>query len=99
TISYGDWSSDVCSSDLGLGCNYVDSAIYLQGKSCVYGLPNLNQSYYGTQQLLPVSSFHANSFSGCPNTCFDFTNTSLNATNYQRSEERRVGKELNICSL
>ncbi len=31
---------------VGTGCNMVDSAIFLQGKSCVYGLPNLNQSLY-----------------------------------------------------
>ena len=31
---------------VGTGCNFQDSAVFLQGKTCVYGLPNLNQSYY-----------------------------------------------------
>lgn len=30
---------------LGLGCNYSDNAIYLNGGICVYGLPSFIQSY------------------------------------------------------
>lgn len=30
----------------GFGCNYADSGIFLNGASCIYGLPNLNQSAY-----------------------------------------------------
>lgn len=30
----------------GLGCNYADSGVFLNGASCIYGLPNLNQSGY-----------------------------------------------------
>ncbi|MBK8847985.1 MAG: T9SS type A sorting domain-containing protein [Bacteroidetes bacterium] len=42
-----DWLSVVNNPNIvGFGCNYVDSGIYLLGKLCQYGLPNLNQSAY-----------------------------------------------------
>jgi len=34
-------------------------------------------------QQLPQSAFTSNANSGCPNSCFDFSNASLNAANYQ----------------
>ena len=37
----------------------------------------------GVSGQLPESFFTSNSNSGCPNSCFDFTNASLNATTYQ----------------
>ncbi|HYV90593.1 MAG TPA: PKD domain-containing protein [Chitinophagales bacterium] len=33
--------------------------------------------------LYPQSAFNSNTISGCPGSCFDFTNASLNATSYQ----------------
>jgi len=30
----------------GLGCNYQHSAVYLQGKQCIWGFPQLLQRYY-----------------------------------------------------
>ncbi|HYV94299.1 MAG TPA: T9SS type A sorting domain-containing protein [Chitinophagales bacterium] len=37
----------------------------------------------GLYQHLPQSAFNSNAISGCPGSCFDFTNASLNATTYQ----------------
>ncbi|HYV95355.1 MAG TPA: T9SS type A sorting domain-containing protein [Chitinophagales bacterium] len=37
----------------------------------------------GLYQHLPQSAFNSSAISGCPGSCFDFTNASLNATSYQ----------------
>ncbi|MBK8848171.1 MAG: PKD domain-containing protein [Bacteroidetes bacterium] len=45
------WLAVVNNPDVyGAGCNYADSGLFLNGGTCIYGLPNLNQSVY--QQVL-----------------------------------------------
>lgn len=45
------WLAVVNDPDVyGAGCNYADSGLFLNGGTCIYGLPNLNQSVY--QQVL-----------------------------------------------
>jgi len=53
----------------GPGCNLVDSAVYLLGNTCVYGLPNLNQSLY-------ASGFLFEGTCSGDTTYFNLTNTS-----------------------
>ena len=38
-------------NEAGVSCNYIDSAIYLEGKKCSFGLPNFLDSYQYNNQL------------------------------------------------
>src|SRR5256885_7720551 len=87
----GDWSSDVCSSDLCCRCSHCD-----------YCNPHRNTPLKTLVPHLPVAAY---SYEGCSNRngCNDNTPSDNNMTNdgatlgrmlfYDRSEERRVGKE------
>ncbi|MBI4929387.1 MAG: T9SS type A sorting domain-containing protein [Bacteroidetes bacterium] len=40
---------------LGVGCNFIDSAVYLQGKICGFGLPNFMNDYFFDSALISVT--------------------------------------------
>ncbi len=62
----------------GLACNYIDTAVFLNGGMSTFGLPNQIAHY----DFIPVAVFTAPNHI-CPGTCTDFTNLSVNANNYQ----------------
>src|SRR5207248_8382088 len=83
TRSYGDWSSDVCSSDLGrLGCSecYVTFAEGLEGllKTMHKGTKHIGKVPQSLQQSRDLS---------------EKLKTLQKKLDKARSEERRVGKE------
>ncbi|MBK8845914.1 MAG: PKD domain-containing protein [Bacteroidetes bacterium] len=42
-----EWLGAINSPNLlGLACNFVDSAVFLAGAKCIYGLPNFNQGIF-----------------------------------------------------
>lgn len=48
----GDYLSVINNpNEAGINCNYIDSAIYLEGMKCSFGLPNFLDSYQYHNQL------------------------------------------------
>src|SRR5207248_3951964 len=93
TRSYGDWSSDVCSSDLGalaIVClSYVQHRRYTQHPSS----PSL-VAYYKYLYLIIVWLNHYDQFLFiCRSSASRRVRRSRTLPEVLRSEERRVGKE------
>src|SRR5207249_8497286 len=91
TRSKRDWSSDVCSSDLGR---------LAQTEFTSYALENFPTSRSIYLSLLPAKSFHSGHWRRNPDGASAWpamANRSrtfrMNSRNRTRSEERRVGKE------
>lgn len=40
---------------LGVGCNFIDSAVYLQGKICYFGLPNFMNDWFFDSTLISIA--------------------------------------------
>src|SRR5207248_7862427 len=92
TRSYGDWSSDVCSSDLDKTLIPVQETAGL--------IPNINYrgaNWTGHTGYTNILQGAASYITGAHSTKFDFrwhNNDSTFPKNYyNRSEERRVGKK------
>src|SRR5207248_7628182 len=88
TRSYGDWSSDVCSSDLG--CAFDENGVALSGMGVAVadydgdGWLDIARTNFSEQ----VTSLYRNYGNGA------FEDASARAgLGINRSEERRVGKE------
>jgi len=64
----------------GMGCNYVDTGLYLNGLNINYGLPGFVENLV-LNNAPPVPLFSASNHI-CPGTCTDFTNLSQNATSF-----------------
>ncbi|MEO8085670.1 MAG: T9SS type A sorting domain-containing protein [Bacteroidota bacterium] len=62
----------------GLACNYIDTAVFLNGATCMFGLPNQLSRF----NFIPHAIFSAPNHI-CPGTCTDFNNLSTNANNFQ----------------
>src|SRR5207248_4883823 len=93
TRSYGDWSSDVCSSDLGT--NKISGMVYEY-------FQNRNLNATGQEfkrQGISKPRFDQNRFGASiggpiiPNKWFYFGNFEYAPLGQARSEERRVGKD------
>src|SRR3546814_7037875 len=79
-----DWSSDVCSSDLGVttwawGVDNSDSDAYVISQNTTLGTNNIMRSSIAGEINFPLQP------------CFDAYNSATDSD--VRSEERRVGKE------
>jgi PKD repeat protein len=62
----------------GLACNYIDNAVFLNGGTSLFGLPNQIPHF----DFIPAAAFTSPNHI-CPGTCTDFTNHSVNANSYQ----------------
>src|SRR5207248_8505967 len=85
TISYGDWSSDVCSSDLSAYPREIDFAQFASIAKEVGALFMVDMAHIAG---LVAAEQHMN-----PVTFADFVTSTTHKTLRGRSEERRVGKE------
>src|SRR5207248_8388509 len=82
TRSYGDWSSDVCSSDLELACGGDDLRLIDKAESELDGaLPNRLTDEKDFVAALERQRFNRQEHHRC---------------RHGRSEERRVGKECRV---
>src|SRR5207248_7389713 len=91
TRSYGDWSSDVCSSDLDIDLSKVIAFHRERGAAVTLTLVHVpNPLEYGVVITNPDGRI--TKFLEKPSWAEVFSDT-INTGIYVRSEERRVGKE------
>jgi len=62
----------------GMGCDYVDLGVSLDGKLSEEGLPNADPSLFKPVELLPVAQFSTTDTMACDSTCVDFFDLSIN---------------------
>ncbi|MFZ4400301.1 MAG: gliding motility-associated C-terminal domain-containing protein [Bacteroidales bacterium] len=74
---YGSDSLSVINNPDDLNCNFIKNAIYLNGKKCQFGLPNIISSLIIKNCIPPVASFEVTDSSICQNSKVNFTNTTI----------------------
>src|SRR5207248_4582910 len=93
TRSYGDWSSDVCSSDLdalGMTTSYLAKPVKSGMRTCRSGLPPVTQA--DVTCAIPAAQPEDTSAHSAPVNSANLRATA-SISSSRRSEERRVGKE------
>ncbi|MEO8147332.1 MAG: T9SS type A sorting domain-containing protein [Bacteroidia bacterium] len=70
-------------NNLGLSCNYLDSAVYLNGKTASFGLPNFIDSYDYSNSIYNcitgiITGISSSDSTFCEKQCIDFYDLSTN---------------------
>ncbi len=74
---YGNDSLSVINNPDNTVCNFVKNAIYLNGKICQFGLPNIVTSLIIKHPVYPVASFLTSATNICQGEQITFTNSTL----------------------